>query len=395
MSKTGLEISSLHGRTILDSRGSWTIEVVIGLENGFEAVASVPQGKSKGKFEAEFSPPDKAVENIKKKILPAIKGMEASRQIKIDKTMIDLDGTPDKSSLGANAILGVSMACARVAALSKGLPLWQHLRQLGSFFVPPGNQTRLFVNVINGGLHAGNNLDFQEYMVIPKTKDLKDAVNLSKEFYELLKKYLTKNFPPTALNVGDEGGFACDFRDNSEPFEVLKKLSSKSKFSGKLDLGMDAAANGVKMKNKDLLDFYKKTLKETNLYYLEDPFREEDFNSFSKLTADIGKKTIIAGDDLTVTNVSLMRKAKENNSVNGVIIKPNQIGSVTETIEAIKFARAVGWMVVVSHRSGETNDDFIADLAIGVGADGIKLGSPARGERVSKYNRLLSIREEI
>lgn len=389
------KILNLSARPILDSRGEWTIEVTVELEGGIRSKASVPQGKSKGALEAKFVSPEEAVKNVEEKMAPALIGKDVSDQFGIDKALIKLDGKPDKSKLGANAILGVSMACARTSAASNEVPLWFYLRQLAGEGALKDVRPRLFVNVINGGLHAGNNLNFQEYIVIPKTDDLDESVRLSADFYSNLKEYLAENFAPSALNVGDEGGFACNFKDDMEPFRILKKLADGPKFFGKIDFGMDAAVSGRGLEKNYLLDFYKQALKETDLIYLEDPFSEDEFISFRELLEEFGEKMIIAGDDLTVTNVSIMKKAKKEKSVNGVIIKPNQIGTLTETLEAVKFARDSGWAVIVSHRSGETNDDFAADLAFGVGAEGFKLGAPARGERVAKYNRLLEIEKEM
>jgi enolase len=385
-------------RPILDSRGEWTIEVCLKLKNGICVSASVPQGKSRGSFEAHYVPPEVAVRNVEKIIAPKLKAFDVSRQRDIDSFLIDLDGTPMKSRLGANATLGVSVACLKAGAVIKNLPLWKYVAKLcGSSprrSFSEGGSLRLFVNMINGGLHAGNNLRFQEYLVIPKAKTFTESVQIAVKLYQSLKDYFEHSKGKDAVNVGDEGGFAPDFKDALEPFAVLTKVAKSAGLRGKIDFGLDAAATDAGLSAAKLTETYKAMVRKFNLFYLEDPFGENDFKNFAALRHALPRHVLVAGDDLTVTNLERMETAHDAESVNAVIIKPNQIGTVTESIDAVHKAREWGWAVVVSHRSGETNDDFIADFAVGVRADGFKLGAPARGERVQKYNRLLQIERE-
>ncbi len=389
------KIASVHARPILDSRGEWTVEIQLITDNKQLITASVPQGKSTGSHEAHAVSAEQAVKNIQKIVNPRLKGRNPFEQREIDEFLIKLDGTPTKRRLGANAILGVSMAVARAGALEKKLPLWKHLRALSSLTVPKKAFPRFYINVINGGLHAGNNLDFQEYLIIPKTKTIVESVRVGTTFYHALGDYLSKTMDKTETNVGDEGGYAPNFKNNLEPFAILKKVAKSLGFGKKVDFGMDAAASGVKIPRAKLFSLYKSMRRNFDLFYLEDPFREEEFDVFTKLRVALGSKILIAGDDLTTTNVSRMHLAHSHGSVNAVIIKPNQIGTVSEAINAVRLARKYGWTIVASHRSGETNDDFIADFSYGVGADGIKLGAPARGERIAKYNRLLEIERSV
>ncbi|HVO28772.1 MAG TPA: phosphopyruvate hydratase, partial [Candidatus Paceibacterota bacterium] len=293
----------------------------------------------------------------------------------------------------------------RASAMAKGEPLWKHIR--GGFGMPvPHSRAvvhpRLFMNVVNGGLHAGNDLDFQEYLIIPKAGTFRESVEIGTAVYRALGDALARAKGRGARNLGDEGGYAPNFKDDLEPFRILRAVTRKLKLSEKVDFGMDAAATDIKgLKPDELADVYVKLAREDGFIYLEDPFAENAFGAFALFTARFGgnggtggKPLWIAGDDLTTTNVRRMELAHAERSVNAVIIKPNQIGSVTEALDAVRAARKYGWAVVVSHRSGETNDDFIADLAYGIGADGLKLGAPARGERVAKYNRLLAIEKK-
>lgn len=386
------KIHSLSARPILDSRGEWTIEVSLFLENRKSASLSVPQGKSKGSSEAAFLPPKKACEVITKIISPKLKGLDPKNQKLIDQKLLELDGTKQKKKLGGNSILGASFAAARASALLRKKPLWEHLRELSGLKIQERKFPHLYVNVINGGLHAENNLDFQEYLIIPKSKNIIESIEVSKKFYNALKKYLEQYIKQGELELGDEGGFSPDFKDNLEPFAVLKKVRAKLGLQNKIDFGLDAAGSNVKISTKKLFVIYKRLKSEFNLAYLEDPFKENDFKNFAKLNKMISQNTLICGDDLTTTNVKRMEKAHAAKAINSIIIKPNQIGTVSETLEAVKLARKYKWKIIVSHRSGETDDDFIADLAYGLGADGFKLGAPARGERIAKYNRLLEIK---
>jgi enolase len=399
-----MEVRSLTARQILDSRGQWTVEAAIVLANGAEANASVPQGKSTGASEAHALPAAQAVRNIIKTVAPKVQNHEFKNQEALDEFLIKLDGTPNKARLGANAILATSIAFLRASATATHTPLWQHIRETYGFPVRRSRPARphLFMNVINGGLHAGNNLNFQEYLVIPKCGTIKESVEVGMAFYHAVGEMLVHMKGKNAANLGDEGGYAPDFKDDKEPFRVLQAVAKKLKIAKKVDFGMDAAATDVKkLTHKDLEKIYSGLIKNQGLVYLEDPFDEEDFLSFASLTMRYGASAInrplvwIVGDDLTTTNVRRMERAHAEGSVNAVIIKPNQIGSVTEALGAVRTARKYGWAVIASHRSGETNDDFIADFAYAVGADGLKLGAPARGERIAKYNRLLEIESEL
>jgi enolase len=385
------KIESVSARKILNSRAEWTVEVTVYLDDNLGAVASIPQGKSRGFNEANFVSADDAVSNVNNILGPAIKDMNPINQEEIDKILIEKDGTDNKAELGANSILGVSLAVARAGALSKGIPLWEHLNSLVSL---EKSFPKLFVNVINGGVHAENNVDIQEYMVITETTKPSESVKLAKDFYNNLKIYLKEKFMSDSLGLGDEGGFAPNFNDNYEPFEALKDLINKNNLKENLKIGVDVAASNIEKNREDLFKMNERIIADYGLIYLEDPFGEEKFGDFSLLNKKFGDKVLICGDDLTVTNVFRMKKANDHKSVNSVIIKPNQIGSLSETIKAIEYAKSKNWEVVISHRSGETNDSFISDLAYAVGAYGIKLGSPARGERVSKYNRFLEIESE-
>ena len=385
------KISKISGRKINDSRGEETLEVELELENGSKTRASVPQGKSKGNFEAIYVLPGLAIENIENFILPALKGLDPTEQSKIDQTLIGLDGTENKSRLGANAILAVSIVCARAAAKEKEIELWQNIRTLADFGNNPAGRPRLFANVINGGLHAQNNLDFQEYLIISKSGDFEKSMQMIMAISEELKNLIVKKTGNSEVKIGDEGGWAPDFSNNIEPFEFIKEAVVNLGLENSFDFGLDAAASNVKIEPESLTEIYSDLRARFSLYYLEDPFGENDFRNFGEICRKFGDETIITGDDLTTTNLTRMENAHRQNCITGVIIKPNQIGTLSETLAAIKAARQWGWRVIVSHRSGETEDDFISDLAFAVGADGIKIGLPVQKERLTKYQRLLKI----
>ncbi len=386
-------LRSLHARPIVDSRGEWTLEVRAESAQGIVAWASVPQGKSVGSYEAASVEVKQAIENVHEIIAPALIGTDVTRQAEIDSRMREIDGTENKSKLGANAMLGVSLAAARLAAHENHLHLWQYIRALygDAKQAPP---PRLFVNMINGGLHAGNGLQFQEYMVIPKQENIWDAAQKCALLYGALRAQIKKELGNSSINVGDEGGFAPAVSDDQEPFRMFDEVLRSLKLRDAFDFGLDAAANSITARD-GLGALYRQMRQTCGLWYLEDPFGEEEFSLFAELQRELGDSLLVTGDDLTVTNVKRMQAAHENKSCRGVIIKPNQIGTLTETLEAVRAARTWGWFVVVSHRSGETNDDFIADLAWAAGADGIKLGAPARGERTAKYNRLMEIESQV
>lgn len=286
--------------------------------------------------------------------------------------------------------MGVSFAFAKAEAFAAGIPLWKYIRKLlkiESSPVPP----KLMMNMINGGEHAENNLEIQEYLLIPKVKTVQEAIGLSVNFYQILKNYIINNVGRDEARTGDEGGFAPNLKDLYEPLKIFDTITEKMHLEGRVSYALDAAGNSLKIAKPQLFEIYKEISEKYPLYSIEDPFGEKDFEDFAKLKQDLNNQVVIIGDDLTVTNTKLLKKAKEKDSVSGVIIKPNQIGTLTESLEAIEYAKQQGWKIVVSHRSGETDDDFISDLAWGADADGFKLGAPARGERIAKYNRLLEI----
>jgi len=409
-------IQKIHAREILDSRGNPTVEVELWTENG-KVRAKVPSGASTGVHEAlELRDNDtryhgkgvlKAVRHINEIIAPKVLGMDPMDQRKIDFMMIGLDGTANKSKLGANAILGVSLAVCRAGALAKGVPLYRHIMQLF------GNEAiRMPVpcmNVINGGAHAGNALDIQEYMIMPVgARNVRDAVRMCSEVYHELKAIIKDRYGIDAVNVGDEGGFAPNLRNNAEPFELLEEAITKAGANGKVKIGIDAAASGFfkhdglrylfgegNFSGEELMRKYIDYSNAHPLVSIEDPFNEEDFETFARLTAALGDRVQIVGDDLLVTNVERIRYAIERKACNALLLKVNQIGSVCEALDAARIAKDNGWGVMVSHRSGETDDDFIADLVVGIGCGQIKSGAPCRAERTEKYNQLMRIEEEL
>jgi len=389
-----MKIKSIKAHPELDSRGEWTIEVRLKLQNGIESVASVPQGKSRGSSEAVYVTPKIAIKNIEKIIAPKLKGIHAGNQNFIDHCLLKLDGTKNKSRLGANATLAVSVAVTKAAAASRQIPLWRHIAHLLNYKRTRDDFPKLFINVVNGGLHTKNNLDFQEYLIIPKSNNITESVKIGLTLYKSLGEYLGEHFDKEATGLGDEGGFAPNLDDNLEPFRILTHIAKVSHLQNKIQFGLDAAASNIKKSPAELFKLYAELKSKYQLHYFEDPFKEKDFKNFAKLNQILGKNTLICGDDLTTTNVELMKKARDLKAINSIIIKPNQIGTLTETLAAIEQAKKWSWKVIVSHRSGETQDDFIADLAYGSYAYGLKLGAPARGERIAKYNRLLEIDQE-
>ncbi|MFH2028985.1 MAG: phosphopyruvate hydratase, partial [Nanoarchaeota archaeon] len=352
----------------------------------------------------------KAVDNINKKISKLVVGMDVKKQEEIDKVMIEADGTDNKSKFGANAILAVSMAACKAGAAAKNIPLYKHIADLAGFaeFVLPVPS----FNVINGGSHAGNKLAMQEFMILPVgAKNFHEALRMGAETYHYLKKVIKGKYGQDAVNVGDEGGFAPNIQDNKEGLELLKEAIEKAGYTGKIKIGMDVAASeffkdgkydlNFKGDNPDLksgdelIELYKEFIDEYGLISIEDPFDQDDWKNYSKLTAVVGKDTQIVGDDLLVTNPKRIKKGIGLKAVNSLLLKVNQIGTVTEAIQACKDAQAAGWGVMVSHRSGETEDNFIADLVVGLNTGQIKTGAPCRSERLAKYNQLMRIEEEL
>lgn len=414
------KIQSIKAREVLDSRGNPTIEVDLVTNKGLFR-AMVPSGASTGIYEAvELRDGDKnrymgkgvlkAVENVNAIIAPALLGMNPTKQAQIDKVMIEMDGTENKGKLGANAILAVSMAICKAGAADKKIPLYQYIATLS------GNSELILpvpsFNVINGGKHAGNKLAMQEFMILPVgVPNFHEALRYGAEVYHNLKKIIKEKYGQDAVNVGDEGGFAPNIQDNKEGLELLKQAISNAGYIGKVKIGMDVAASEFFKEGKydlnfksspadlktgdEMIELYKKFVSEYGLISIEDPFDQDDWESYKKLTSAIGDKVQIVGDDLLVTNVKRIKQAIEKKACNALLLKVNQIGTVTESIKAAKMAKEAGWTVMVSHRSGETEDNFIADLVVGLGCGQIKTGAPCRSERLSKYNQLMRIEEEL
>ena len=407
-------ITRVQAREILDSRGNPTVEVDVYLSDGSFGRAAVPSGASTGEHEAvELRDGDQnrflgkgalnAVRNVNQQIAPIVKGYNALDQKTLDKCMIDLDGTPNKSNLGANAILGVSMAVSRAAAASQNLPLYRHLNSDACLLPVP------MLNIINGGSHADNNVDIQEFMIFPIGADsFSHALRMGAEIFHYLKKVL--NSKGLNTSVGDEGGFAPNLSSNEEAIEIILEAVEKSDYSiGKdISLALDAAASEFYIDGAYRLESENRTLTSdemveyfeglTNKYpivSIEDGLAENDWEGWEVLNSELGSKIQIVGDDLTVTNIPRLQRAIDEQSMNAILIKLNQIGTVTETVEAVELARETEFGVVISHRSGETEDTFIADFAVAMGMGQIKTGSASRTDRICKYNQLLRIEEEL
>ncbi len=408
-------IKQAHAREVLDSRGNPTVEVEITLEDGSFARAIVPSGASTGIHEAlELRDEDKsrylgkgvlkAVENVNTKIAKTVIGLDADNQNKLDEAMLALDGTENKSVLGANAILGVSMAAAKAAAISQKIPLYAHFANLAGVSNPTELPTPM-MNVINGGSHADSGLEIQEFMICPTgATSFREALRFGAETFHHLKKILSSRGMVTA--VGDEGGFAPHLQNNAAAIEVLLEAIEAAGHTGKIDIAMDAAAsefyeNGVYKidggKNSEEMVAYYENLVQRfpQIVSIEDGLAEDDWSGFGSLQDKLGDRVQLVGDDIFVTNPKRIARGIEEKVQNSVLIKLNQIGSVTETIAAVKMAQAAGWTTVISHRSGETEDTTIADLAVGLGTGQIKTGSLSRTDRIAKYNQLLRIEEQL
>ena len=409
-------IERIIAREILDSRGNPTVEADVFLSDGTMGRAAVPSGASTGEHEAiELRDGDperylskgvrQAVQNIEETIAPALRGMDPTDQMAIDAALIELDGTPNKANLGANAILAVSMATARASAASLGMPLYRYLGGPLSRVLPVP-----MMNIVNGGAHATNTVDFQEFMIVPiGAESFSDALRMGAEVFHSLKKVLVKQ--KLATGVGDEGGFAPDLKNDEEAIKViLEAIEAAGYAAGKeIALALDCAASelhkdgqyvfkksGAGKKSVDgMIELYTKWIDEYPIVSIEDGLAEDDWEGWAKLTAAIGDRCQLVGDDLFVTNTERLARGIENGIGNAILIKVNQIGTLTETLEAIDMARAAGYLSVISHRSGETEDTFIADLAVGTGAGQIKTGSASRTDRVAKYNQLLRIEEQL
>jgi len=403
-----MKIISLLAREILDSRGNPTVEVDI-IAGNYIGSAAAPSGASTGTHEAlelrdggkryRGMGVTKAIENVNDIIAPAIIGMDVTDPQSIDLKIRELDGTKDKSRLGANAIVATSMAVYRAAAAAAGMPLYEYL---GGKTLP-----KAMFNIINGGKHAGNKLSIQEFMIIPEGDKFAERLRMASEIYHVLGERLSSKFGPGARNVGDEGGYAPNLENTRDALDEIIHAIEESGYSDKCNLAIDAAASsfykdemylidGKKMSGGEMLDFYVELAGAYNkLVSIEDPFNEEDFDAFAALKKRLKGRAQIVGDDLLVTNISRIRKAVEHDSVTALLLKVNQVGTVSEALEAADFCKKNNLNIVVSHRSGETEDSFIADLAVGINAGQIKAGAPARGERTAKYNQLLRIEEHI
>ncbi len=409
------EIVEIVAREILDSRGNPTVEADVTLACGAVGRAAVPSGASTGTREAlEMRDKDvdrylgkgvlNAVKNIHGEIAPALLGMDAADQVAIDREMIELDGTENKSKLGANAILGVSMATARAAALAYNQPLYRYIGGINAKAMPLP-----MMNIINGGSHAANSLDIQEFMVMPvSATNTVEAVRMGAEIFHTLKKLLKADNHNTA--VGDEGGFAPDLGSNEEAIQFIMKAIETAGYTPGTDVGlaMDAAASeffedgkyhlksdGKKLSGSELVDYYSDLVAKYPIISIEDGLGESDWDSWALMTEKLGNKIQIVGDDLFVTNPSIFAKGIEQGVANSILIKLNQIGTVSETLETIEMAKKANYTTVISHRSGETADTFISDLAVGINGGQIKTGSLSRSDRVAKYNQLIRIEEEL
>ena len=409
-------IQEVTAREILDSRGNPTIEVDVQLESGAAGRAAVPSGASTGEHEAlELRDGDasryggkgvtQAVRNVEETIAPSLRGRDASAQIEIDRALIALDGTPNKAKLGANAILGVSMAVARAAAVDCGMPLYRYLGGPMARTMPAP-----MMNIVNGGAHAANTVDFQEFMIVPVGADsFATAVRMGAEVFHALKKVLLKR--GLATGVGDEGGFAPDLKSDEDALKIIiEAIESAGYAPGRqVALALDPAASelfkdgvytfkksGAGTRDaKGMVELYAQWLEEYPIVSIEDGLAEDDWDGWAVLTTQLGDRVQLVGDDLFVTSTERLARGIESGVANSILIKVNQIGTLTETLEAIEMARSAGYLSIISHRSGETEDTFIADLAVGTGTGQIKTGSASRTDRVAKYNQLLRIEEQL
>lgn len=406
-----MKIKNVIGREILDSRGNPTVEVDVILENGIVGRAAVPSGASTGEREAlemrdgGFRYMGKGVLNavghVNNELRNLVIGMDVDNQKEIDYAMIELDGTETKSKLGANAILGVSMATLKAAAINAGLPLYKYIGNGKSM-------PRPMMNIINGGCHADNKLDFQEFMIIPNRDTIKETLRVGSEIFHTLKKVL--NEKGLSTGVGDEGGFAPDLNSNTEGFELIIEAITKAGYTPGVDvnLAIDVAASefykdgkynlegeGRSLTTEELIEFYEELITKYPIISIEDPVDENDWEGFKLITERIGARIQLVGDDLFVTNKKCLQKGIDISAGNAILLKVNQIGTITETLETIDLARNNGYRTIISHRSGETEDTTIADLAVGLNLGQIKTGSMSRTDRICKYNQLIRIEEEI
>jgi enolase len=408
-------ISSVHGVLALDSRGNPTVKVIAKTKAGV-GVGIAPSGASKSSKEAIEKRDggrgwggmgvNQALSNVNTIVAPRLIGLDSRKQSLIDGVLIEIDGTPNKSRLGGNVTTATSIAIAKAAAASSGVELYEYLGGPGAKVLPTP-----LMNVINGGVHAGNNLAFQEFIIIPAgASTFTEAMRMAVEVYKSLKSYLSDKYGKTSTNVGDEGGYAPPMNEVREPLEALRAAIKAAGYELGSDffLGIDAASSEFYDPEKkayrvdgklydpgSLLDLYVQLIDEFSIAYLEDPFHEEDLQHFSEITAKLGSRVLIVGDDLYATNVKYLQEGIKARATNGALVKVNQVGTLTETLDYIRVARNAGIRPVISHRSGDTEDPFIADLAVAVGAGVIKTGAPARSERLAKYNRLLEIGDSL
>lgn len=416
-------VEKIKARQVYDSRGNPTVEVQAESGNAI-VTAIVPSGASTGVHEAlelrdntkDFfgKGVSKAVSNVNKIIAKKIISMDASDQQAIDNALIELDGTKSKSKLGANAILGVSMACCRLAAQARCRPLYEHIAHIAE--LNKTNQTVKVrkvcmpvpcLNIINGGVHAGNSLDIQEYMIVPAgAKSFSDAMQMASETYHQLKGAISKKYGKNATNVGDEGGFAPPLSRPDEPLELISDAIEEAGYKNKIHIALDAASSeffkngkyaiqGKSVTYHDLTEMYSDMMRKYPIISIEDPFAQDHIEAWAEFTKKFGKKVQIVGDDFLVTNKDRIKQAAKYNACNALLLKLNQIGTVSESISAARLSSSYDWNVMVSHRSGETEDSFIADFAAGLGCKQIKAGAPARSERLAKYNQLLRIEEAL
>ncbi len=399
------KITKIVAEGITDSKRTPTIRVTV-WAGDISGSFSVPSGASTGAHEAhELRDMNglgvkSAIDKVNDVIAPALVGKNVLNQKEIDRTMIELDGTLNKDNLGGNSIIGVSVACAKLAAKVSKQETFEYLRTLTEI-KPSRSAPYLFMNLINGGKHAKNNLTFQEYLIMPNMENVAEAVDIGITVQNVLKKIITRELNGKFVVLGYEGGFAPEISDIKKPLEFLAEAIKENNLEGKVRLALDVAASsfygngsykvdGKSISKEELMKIYDSLISEFNLFYIEDPFDQEDFDSFRKLKEN-HRNLLVVGDDLTVTNVSLLKKALERGSINSMIIKPNQIGTLSETLETMRLARENNIELIVSHRSGETDDDFIADLAYAFGCFGLKAGSPFKPERKVKYDRLIKI----
>ena len=405
-------IRSIRAREILDSRGNPTLEVTVTCERG-SGTFGVPSGASTGAHEAfELRDGDRsrfggngvlqAATHVNVDIAGALVGTDAADQRAMDSLLLDLDGTPNKSRLGGNAVTGVSVAAAKAAAAATEVTLVEYLKTLAEGITPSRRVPYLGMNLINGGKHAATRVAFQEYKVVPETEDIAEAVNIGTTIMHALKKRIAKDYGAVNANVGDEGGFAPDLDSVRKPLELFMETAADLNLDGRIKVALDVAASSFYDPKADRYAFdgadrtaaeleatLRGIIKDFPVLYIEDPFNEDKFADFARLNADAG--VVIVGDDLTVTNTAFLQRAIDVNAISGIIIKVNQVGTLTETFDTMRLARKHNIHCIVSHRSGETNDAFIADLAVAMGVWSVKAGGPQRGERVAKYNRFLEL----